>query len=61
MGKNQELYERACQVMPGGVNSPVRAYRAVDMAPPFIESGEALMSATRTVTRILTSWAPGGP
>lgn len=61
MGKNQELYERACQVMPGGVNSPVRAYRAVDMAPPFIESGEgAYVSDADGYTYIdfVGSWGP---
>lgn len=33
---SQEIFERACELMPGGVNSPVRAYRAVGMTPPFI-------------------------
>ncbi len=32
-------YRRATEVMPGGVNSPVRAFRAVGGTPPFIESG----------------------
>ncbi len=31
-----ELYERACRVIPGGVNSPVRAFRAVGGTPLFI-------------------------
>ncbi|MGA2129258.1 MAG: glutamate-1-semialdehyde 2,1-aminomutase, partial [Xanthobacteraceae bacterium] len=34
------LYERACRSLPGGVNSPVRAYRAVGGTPPFISRGE---------------------
>jgi glutamate-1-semialdehyde 2,1-aminomutase len=34
-----EWYRRAVEVMPGGVNSPVRAFRAVGGTPPFIESG----------------------
>lgn len=33
---SQELFARARQVMPGGVNSPVRAFRAVGGTPPFI-------------------------
>src|SRR3990167_10326569 len=33
--RSQELYERAQQLIPGGVNSPVRAFRAVG-APPLI-------------------------
>ena len=36
MGRSEELFEQAVQVLPGGVNSPVRAYRAVGMAPRFI-------------------------
>ena len=34
-----EWYRRATEVMPGGVNSPVRAFLAVGGIPPFIESG----------------------
>jgi glutamate-1-semialdehyde 2,1-aminomutase len=34
-----ELYERACRVIPGGVNSPVRAFRAVGGTPLFISRG----------------------
>jgi len=33
------LYERAQRVMPGGVNSPVRAMRSIGRDPIFIESG----------------------
>ena len=33
---SQKIFEKACELMPGGVNSPVRAYRAVGMTPPFI-------------------------
>jgi len=33
---NAELFERAQQVIPGGVNSPVRAFRAVGGTPRFI-------------------------
>ncbi|HEY8785658.1 MAG TPA: glutamate-1-semialdehyde 2,1-aminomutase [Candidatus Limnocylindria bacterium] len=38
VGANSELLERARRVMPGGVSSPVRAYRAVGGEPPFIVS-----------------------
>lgn len=34
-GVSEELYRRACRVMPGGVNSPVRAFRAVGGVPHF--------------------------
>ena len=33
---SKKFYEDACQVIPGGVNSPVRAYRSVDGDPLFI-------------------------
>ncbi len=33
----EELYERACRVIPGGVNSPVRAFRRLERAPFFVE------------------------
>ncbi|MGD0497661.1 MAG: glutamate-1-semialdehyde 2,1-aminomutase [Bryobacteraceae bacterium] len=38
--KSQELFRRAIGVIPGGVNSPVRAFRAVGGDPPFIARGE---------------------
>jgi glutamate-1-semialdehyde 2,1-aminomutase len=37
--RSHELYERATEVIPGGVNSPVRAMRAVGREPLFIRSG----------------------
>ena len=33
MDTSEKLFEQAQKVMPGGVNSPVRAYRAVGMTP----------------------------
>ncbi len=38
--RSQQLFERAQLSIPGGVNSPVRAYRSVGGTPPFIERGE---------------------
>jgi glutamate-1-semialdehyde 2,1-aminomutase len=38
--KSEELFARATRVMPGGVNSPVRAFRAVGGTPHFIETGQ---------------------
>jgi glutamate-1-semialdehyde 2,1-aminomutase len=38
--KSQQLFERAQRVIPGGVNSPVRAWRGVGGTPPFITRGE---------------------
>ncbi len=38
--RSEELFARACERMPGGVNSPVRAFRAVGGSPRFMESGQ---------------------
>ena len=40
MSQNTELFERACRVIPGGVNSPVRAFRSVGGSPRFITRGD---------------------
>lgn len=40
MSKNQELFDRACHHIPGGVNSPVRAFGSVGGTPRFIERAE---------------------
>ena len=37
---NQTLFERARQVIPGGVNSPVRAFRAVGGTPRFVKRAQ---------------------
>ena len=39
MSKNDELFQRAQRTIPGGVNSPVRAFRSVGGTPPFFERG----------------------
>lgn len=38
--RSQALFEAACKVIPGGVNSPVRAFRSVGGTPPFLVRGE---------------------
>lgn len=38
--RSQQLFERAQRVIPGGVNSPVRAWRGVGGTPPFITRGQ---------------------
>jgi glutamate-1-semialdehyde 2,1-aminomutase len=38
--KSEELFRRAQETIPGGVNSPVRAFRSVGGNPPFIARGE---------------------
>lgn len=34
--KSNELYKKACELIPGGVNSPVRSFKAVKLNPLFI-------------------------
>ena len=38
--KSQELHARASRVIPGGVNSPVRAFKSVGGEPPYIVRGQ---------------------
>src|SRR6204780_4895587 len=38
--RSDALRRRAEELLPGGVNSPVRAFRAVGGEPPFVERGE---------------------
>ncbi|ABG39025.1 glutamate-1-semialdehyde 2,1-aminomutase [Paraglaciecola sp. T6c] len=40
MQKSEQLFARAQKHIPGGVNSPVRAFRAVGGTPPFIEKAD---------------------
>ena len=40
MLRSEKLFDRAQRVLPGGVNSPVRAFRAVDLCPRFIEQAD---------------------
>ena len=37
---SRSLFERASRVIPGGVNSPVRAFRAVGGSPVFVSRAE---------------------
>ncbi len=38
--RSREAFQRACRLIPGGVNSPARAFGAVGGQPPFIARGE---------------------
>src|SRR6218665_3747847 len=40
MSTNEELFARAQRVIPGGVNSPVRAFRAVGGVPRFVQRAQ---------------------
>jgi glutamate-1-semialdehyde 2,1-aminomutase len=59
VGANSELLERARRVMPGGVSSPVRAYRAVGGQPPFIVSSagcRVIDADGREFVDLVSSW-----
>jgi glutamate-1-semialdehyde 2,1-aminomutase len=56
-----ELYERACRVIPGGVSSPVRAFRAVGGTPIFIARGagaQVFDADGRVYVDFVNSWGP---
>lgn len=56
-----ELLRRAEQVMPAGVSSPVRAYRAVGGSPPFVVSGQGCRvrdADGREYVDLVCSWGP---
>jgi glutamate-1-semialdehyde 2,1-aminomutase len=59
--RSEELFERAVELIPGGVNSPVRAFRGVGGTPRFIRSaGGATMTDVDGHTYIdyVGSWGP---
>lgn len=37
--KSEELFKQAGEIIPGGVNSPVRAFKSVGLPPRFIQYG----------------------
>jgi len=59
--ESQRLFSRAEAVIPGGVNSPVRAFRAVGGSPPFIKSasGSRIIDADdNEYIDYVGSWGP---
>ncbi|MDQ1348024.1 MAG: glutamate-semialdehyde -aminomutase [Acidobacteriota bacterium] len=59
--RSRALFERAKAVIPGGVNSPVRAYRAVGGTPLFLAKGDGAYFADADGRRYLDfvcSWGP---
>jgi glutamate-1-semialdehyde 2,1-aminomutase len=61
MSRNRELFERAQKRIPGGVNSPVRAFRSVGGTPPFIVSGHGSRMTDadgKTYLDYVGSWGP---
>jgi glutamate-1-semialdehyde 2,1-aminomutase len=59
--RNNDDWERALRVMPGGVSSPVRAFKAVGGTPPVIASAsgaEIVDTAGRRYVDLVGSWGP---
>src|SRR5690348_7121120 len=59
--RNDLLFERSRRIIPGGVNSPVRAFRAVGGTPPFVERGEGSRiwdADGREYIDYVCSWGP---
>ncbi len=58
-GRNQELFARACEVLPGGVDSPVRAFGKVGGTPYFVTRAEGAYvwdAEGRRYTDYVQSW-----
>ncbi len=61
MPNSEDLFERAKKLIPGGVNSPVRAFRSVGGAPFFVKSshGATLTTADgRELIDFVCTWGP---
>ncbi len=59
MMTHESLFQRACKVIPGGVNSPVRAFNSVGGTPVYVESGKGSKIKTaegRVLTDFCCSW-----
>lgn len=59
--ESAQLFERACAAIPGGVNSPVRAFRAVGGTPRFMVRGEGPYLWDADGARyvdLVSSWGP---
>ncbi len=59
--RSRALFERASTVIPGGVNSPVRAFRAVGGTPRFITAGSGCWLTDADGARyvdLVCSWGP---
>src|SRR5262245_37784653 len=59
--KSEQLFNRAQQAIPGGVNSPVRAFRAVGRQPVFIKQAQGAYvtdADDNTYIDYVGSWGP---
>jgi glutamate-1-semialdehyde 2,1-aminomutase len=58
---SEQLFARALQLIPGGVNSPVRAFRSVGGAPFFVKAAHGAMLVTaddRELIDFVCTWGP---
>ncbi|MBP3038247.1 glutamate-1-semialdehyde 2,1-aminomutase [Bacillaceae bacterium Marseille-Q3522] len=59
--RSQEAFQKAVKLMPGGVNSPVRAFKSVEMDPIFMEKGKGAkiydIDGNQYIDYVL-SWGP---
>ena len=61
MSRSDQLFARAQQLIPGGVNSPVRAFRSVGGAPFFVTRAQGAMLVTadgRELIDFVCTWGP---
>lgn len=59
--RSSALFEEACQYIPGGVNSPVRAFKSVGGVPVFMKSAKGAYLTdedNRTYIDYINSWGP---
>src|SRR5580700_8320678 len=61
LARSSALRKRAEKLFPGGVNSPVRAFRAVGGDPPFIERGEGAYLWDADGNRFIDYFGSWGP
>ena len=61
MNRSQELFERAKKVIPGGVNSPVRAFRSVGGTPFFTKKASGCHLTTADDQKLLDYVCTWGP
>ena len=59
--RSQALQQRAERFFPGGVNSPVRAFRAVGGAPPFVERAQGAWLTDADGNRYIDYFGSWGP
>src|SRR5688572_27087121 len=60
-GRSRELFEHAQRFIPGGVNSPVRAFASVGGQPPFIARAEGAYLYTEDGAKLVDYVGTWGP